>query len=194
MVKITGASSAKHPIAPHVGLKELARGFFKIGLFGFGGVGPMSRYVIVEDRKWMSEKEYAAVLGIGQILPGGNVLNAAVIIGDLARGPAGAFTALASLLAMPLAIVIALALAYARFASLPQVATAIGGCASAAAGLVIGTSCKMAWRIRPGAVPVFFGLLAFLTVGPLLLSLIPCVLTLIPLSIAGVWLRHRHER
>jgi chromate transporter len=194
MMQSSGVSSSQLFIAPHVGLRELCLGFFKIGMLGFGGVGAMARHVIVEERRWMSEKEYAALLGMGQILPGGNVLNVAVMIGDRSRGVPGAVTALLALLAMPLVIVTALALAYERFAGLPQVHAAISGSAAAAAGLVIGTSCKMAWRIRPSAMHVGFGLLAFAAVGPLRLSLIPAALVLIPLSIMGTYLRRRHER
>ena len=38
------------PLRP-VGKTELFLGFLKIGLLGFGGVGPWSRHVIVEERR-----------------------------------------------------------------------------------------------------------------------------------------------
>ena len=76
------------------GRLELFLGYLKIGLLGFGGVAAWARHVIVEERRWLTEREYAEVLGLGQVLPGPNVGNAAVMIGrrfhGLARGAAGA--------------------------------------------------------------------------------------------------------
>jgi chromate transporter len=31
-----------------------------------------ARHVIIEERRWLTEKEFAAILGVGQILPGPN--------------------------------------------------------------------------------------------------------------------------
>ncbi len=70
---------------------ELFLGFLTIGLLGFGGVAPWVRHVIVEERRWLSDKEFAEVLGVGQILPGPNTVNAAVIIGDHFQGPRSAY-------------------------------------------------------------------------------------------------------
>jgi chromate transporter len=49
---------------------ELFLGFLKIGLLGFGGVAPWARHVIIEERRWLTDKEFAEILGVGQILPG----------------------------------------------------------------------------------------------------------------------------
>src|ERR1700755_2742534 len=57
---------------------ELFFGFLKIGMLGFGGIAPWARHVIVEERRWLTEKEFAAILGVGQILPGPNTMNASV--------------------------------------------------------------------------------------------------------------------
>ena len=53
-----------------VSKRELFFGFLKIGLLGFGGIAPWARHVIVEERQWVTDKEFAAILGVGQILPG----------------------------------------------------------------------------------------------------------------------------
>jgi chromate transporter len=174
-----------------VSLKELFLAFLKIGLLGFGGVAPMARHVMVEDRAWFTEKDYAALLGVSQVLPGGNVINAAAMIGDHFQGLPGAIAATAGLMLMPLAILMALATLYDHFSRLVQVRAAIGGSASAAAGLVVGTAIKMARRIQLNSLAVAFGLLAFCAVGLLQLPLIATVLVLAPLSIAAAVLRRR---
>jgi len=190
----TNPVSNSQAAAGTVTLRQLCRGFVKIGLLGFGGVAPIARHVIVEDRAWLSEEEYASVLGVGQVLPGANTINAAVMIGDRFQGIAGAIVCMASLLTMPLVIVTALGVLYHHFAALPQVQAAISGSAAAAAGLVIGTALKMARRLHPTATAIFFGALAFVTVGFLGVSLIATVAVLGPLSIGAAWLGRRREQ
>ena len=134
----------------HISLGELFRGFATIGLLGFGGIAPIARHVIVEQYQWLSEKEYATVLGMGQVLPGANTINAAVMIGDRFQGLKGSVAGVAGLMIMPLLIVMILAALYNHFSEHPLVSLTLNGAAAAAAGMVIGTGLKMAWRIHPG--------------------------------------------
>lgn len=166
--------------------------FLKIGLLGFGGVGPWARYVIVEERGWLSEADYAALLGVGQVLPGPNVMNAAVMIGDRFHGPTGSLLAITGILAVPLAVLMGLAQVYATFSGHPVVQAALAGSAAAAAGLVIGTALKMAQRLKPSRTAVLFGLLALGGVAFLHLQLWVVLGVLGPLSVAGAaWERRR---
>jgi chromate transporter len=55
------------------------------------------------------------------------------MIGDRFQGPAGAIASLLGMMAMPLAIVVSLALVYDRFAAVPEVAAGVTGAAAAAA-------------------------------------------------------------
>lgn len=175
------------PPGPAVSRKELFLGFLKIGLLGFGGVATWARHVIVEERAWLSEREYASVIGIGQVLPGANTVNAAVLIGDRFQGVSGAVAAVTGLLAMPLLILIALATVYERFASLPDVQAGMAGAAAAAAGMVIGTALKMSWRLRPTRLAVLVGAAAFAAVAVLHIQLVHVVLILGPLGIAAAY-------
>lgn len=177
--------------ATEVGAGALFLGFLKIGLLGFGGVAPWARHVIVEDRAWLTEAEYAAVVGIGQVLPGANTVNAAVMIGDRFAGPVGAAAAVLGLMAMPLAILIALAQVYAAFAAVPLVQAALAGSAAAAAGLVVGTGLKMAWRLKPSPGAVAAGLLALAAVALLHWPLVVVLLVLGPLSVGVAALEAR---
>jgi chromate transporter len=190
----TNPVSTPSGVTGTVTLRHLLSGFLKIGLLGFGGVAPIARHVIVEDRAWLTEAEYASVMGIGQVLPGANTINAAVMIGDRFQGLAGAIVCVVSLMVMPLVIVTGLGVLYQRFAALPQVQAAISGSAAAAAGLVIGAALKMARRLHPTAIAIVFGLLTFIAVGLLKVSLIPAVVVLSPLSIWAAYLGRRRER
>ncbi len=128
---------------------DLARGFFRIGLTGFGGVGPIARDVIVNRRRWLDEAEYARLVGICQVLPGANTVNVAVVLGDRYRGPAGAIVCVLALMAAPLVVLVALASGYAQLAGEPIVRTALTGAAVTAGGLVIGTAARLLRGIRP---------------------------------------------
>lgn len=166
-------------------------GFAKIGLLGFGGVAPWARHIIVVERRWLNEREYASILGVGQVLPGPNTVNAAVIIGDRFQGTMGALLAVMGLLCTPIAVLIGIALLYDRISSLPSVGAAIGAGAAAAAGLVIGTAIKMARRLKPDVSAVAVGLAAFAAVGLFHLPMALAVAVLGPVSIAVVWWQRR---
>lgn len=180
--------------SPTPGLAEIALGFLEIGLLGFGGVAPIARHVIVEKRAWLDDRDYAAVLAVGQILPGANTVNAAVLIGDRFRGIAGAVVAVAALLVMPVTILVALIVIYDRFAALADVRAAMLGLAATAAGLVVGTSLKLASGIKPDLVGISVCLSTFAAIGLARLPLVPVVLVAAPCSVAAaLWVR-RNER
>lgn len=161
--------------------------FVKIGVFGFGGVGPWARRVIVEDRGWLDDREYAEVLAMCQVLPGPNVGNVSVFIGDRYHGIAGSSLALTGLMIGPLAIMFCLGLLYEWLGGVPAIDGAIGGVAAAAAGLFLGTGLKIAERLRLSFPALAILVCAFVAVGLLRWPLIAVVLTLAPVSIVLAW-------
>jgi chromate transporter len=158
--------------------------FSRIGLCGFGGVAAWAHRVLVDERRWYSDREFADLLSIGSILPGPNVCNISIVVGDQFRGPLGAATALTGLLAGPLLILVCLALLYDRYGDLPLVQAVIGGVTAAAAGLIFGTVIKLARRLRPRFSNVLVGMLAFLGAAVLHLHVLLIVALMVPLSIA----------
>lgn len=125
-------------------LLEICTAFLRIGLMGFGGVGAPAYRVIVDQRRWLPPSDYAALVGVSQVLPGANMINAAVILGDRYQGWRGSVAAVVSLLVAPLVLLIVAALALDRFGDLADVRAALTGMAAAAAGLVLGTGVRMA--------------------------------------------------
>ena len=164
-------------------LGELLYGFLLIGMLGFGGIAASANYVIVERNKWMTQKQFVELFGICSILPGGNFLNASVMIGDRNQGVIGAVGALTSLLLMPLAILMAIAITYDHFSYLPDVKAAIAGAASAAAGLMIGTGLKMAFSLDRNLAAAVFGVITFVAIGVLRVPLAAVILIIVPLSV-----------
>ena len=176
---------------PPVTLRELFFGFAKIGLMGFGGIAAPARHIIVAERRWLTERDYAAVLGVGHVLPGANIVNASIMIGDRFCGVRGSLTAFFGLMFLPLVLLLVIAGFYDAFAHLPDVKAATMGAAAAAAGTVAGTGLKMARNLKPGGLALMIGLIAFITSGVLRLPLVWIIVTLAPLSVAAIALARR---
>lgn len=175
------------PIRPPPSLAALFGGFLTLGLMGFGGVLPLARHIVVEERRWLAPDEFADLLGLCQFLPGGNVINLSVAIGLRFQGVLGAVAALGGLLAAPSAVVIALGALYGRFAAEPVVRHAFAGLAAAAAGLLIGLSWKLLAPLRRRPVPALLALACFGAVGIARAPLLPAMAVLVPLSVLLAW-------
>lgn len=126
--------------------------FLKIGLLGFGGVAPYARHVLVTERRFLDDRAFAETLGLASTLPGANVVNVSVILGDRFYGPLGSAIALAGLIGAPLGVLLCVALVYSAFAHQPDVQAALLGVAAAAAGIVLGTALKILQRLKGGLV------------------------------------------
>ena len=69
---------------------------------------------LVEHRRWLTREQFVEMLAISQVLPGPNIVNLSLMLGDRYFGLRGAARALAGLLTVPLVIVLALATALCR--------------------------------------------------------------------------------
>jgi chromate transporter len=172
-------------------LLDLFLAFSGMAVMGFGGVLPWARRMLVEQRRWLTGEEFTEVLSLGQFLPGGNIINVAVVVGARLRGPLGSVAAVAGLMAAPCVAVILAGALYARFADVPQVKGALMGITAAAVGLLIAMTLKMLQpfvaKRAPG--PLVFVLLTFAAVGVFRISLPLTLVVLVPLSIAFAWRR-----
>jgi chromate transporter len=133
---------------------ELFWAFTSLALQGFGGVLPVAQRELVEKRGWLTREEFAETLSIGQVLPGPNICNMALMIGDRYFGWRGAFAALAGILAAPLAIVLVLATLYAQIAATPMAAGAVRGMGAVAAGLIFAMAIKLAPTLKKNPLPL----------------------------------------
>ncbi|MDX5446183.1 MAG: chromate transporter [Zoogloeaceae bacterium] len=150
-------------------LTDLFVTFTLLALQGFGGVLAVAHRTLVEHRRWMTREEFVETLSLSQLLPGANIVNMALMIGDRHFGWRGALTALAGMLSVPLLIVLALVAVYNEFAHLPAVAGALRGMGAVAAGLTIGMGIKLAGALRgnPMGIPlcVAIGVATFVLVA-----------------------------
>jgi chromate transporter len=175
------------PPRPVPTLPELFLTYGKIGLIGFGGINAWARRVLVEEKRWLTDQEYAETLGLGQVLPGPNALNAAIMIGDRFHGTAGAIAAPGAMFGGPLILLAGLAMFYDAYGDVPTVRAVLAGVAAAAAGMVLGTAAKMTQKLRPPPLLLAVGLLALASSGIFRVPLPWTVLGLAPFGIAAAW-------
>ena len=131
-----------------VNCRRLFLAFTLLALQGFGGVLAVAQRELCERRKWLSHDEFVELLSVAQVLPGPNICNMAVMIGDRFAGTRGALSALTGMILLPLILVMALTAVYVHFAHWPAVAGALKGMAAVSAGLIIGTSLKLTPSLR----------------------------------------------
>ena len=124
-------------------LTDLFFSFTWLALQGFGGVLAVVQRELVEHKRWMTQQTFAEEWAVAQIMPGPNVINLAMMIGGRYFGLAGALSALAGMLLVPLVIVLLLAVFYARYATHPEVAGALHGMSAVSAGLIAASGLKM---------------------------------------------------
>jgi chromate transporter len=214
----TRGSSAGAPTPDGIGLVELFLLFSQLGLSSFGGgVSAWMHRAFVERRGWLGETEFSAALALARIMPGVNVVNLAVLIGQRLRGASGAAAAALGLLVGPSLAAIGLTVAYDALAGSAVLHAAIEGAAAAAAGLLIamglssaahGAGAAMRGEHRPEAAaagPSWFAprwrnlgaiavlLTVFVLIGLMRLPTVGIVLCMAPVSIALAYLAMRSD-
>ena len=174
---------------------ELFRVFTWLALQGWGGVLPVAQRELVERQRWLSKEQFMELLSVAQVLPGPNVVNLALMIGDRHFGWRGAAAALAGMLLAPLVLVLLLAALYSHWQTHPAVAGALRGMGVVAAGLVLATALKLLATLKnsPLGLPLclLFGGLALLAVGALRWPLVWVMLGLGAAAVAAAWRRTR---
>ncbi len=160
---------------------------------GFGGVLAVAQRELVERKRWLTREEFVELLSVAQVLPGPNIVNLSMMIGDRWFGVRGAMSALAGMLTLPLLIVLVLASLYGRYGSSPAVSGALHGMGVVAAALVFATALKLLPTLRSNALGVVIGLgLAVATTLAVTLLQWPLLWVLAglgPLAIALAWRR-----
>jgi chromate transporter len=111
-------------------LGELAWLFARLGLTAFGG--PAAHIAMMEDevvrrRGWMTRERFLDLLGTTNLIPGPNSTEMAIHIGHDRRRWAGLVVAGACFILPAVVIVMAIAWAYVRFGTVPEVAGVLRG-------------------------------------------------------------------
>jgi chromate transporter len=122
---------------------ELFWVFTAMALQGFGGVLPVAERVLVHERQWMGQKEFVETLAIAQALPGPNIINMSLMVGDRHFGARGAAAAIAGMLVVPMMVVLCVAAVYQTFADRDVVKGMLLGMGATAVGLIGGMALRL---------------------------------------------------
>lgn len=170
-----------------IGPLQLFLAFSRLAMSGFGGVLPWAHRALVERKGWLTQREFVDTLALGQLLPGPNIGNMAVMIGFRFAGYRGAAAAFAGLVSGPFALMIVLGMLYTSYGNLPLVQQALSGMSAVAAGLVLATGFKMTGSLKRRWRPWLFIALSLAGVGALRWPLLAVVGGLAPFAIAAAW-------
>jgi len=148
----SAADSATHPLPRS--RRDLFVAFTLLALQGFGGVLPIVQREMVERRRWMTQDEFVEEWAVAQTMPGPNVVNLSIVIGNRYFGLSGALAALAGMLLVPSLVVLALATVYSRFSDNARVAGALRGMGAVTAGMIAATGIKVAATLNRHPLPL----------------------------------------
>jgi len=169
--------------------------FTRLAMQGFGGVLPVAQRELVEHQRWLSRAEFLEMLSVAQVLPGPNIVNLSLMIGDRFFGWRGALTAMAGILGAPLGVVLVLAFLAQQTQGTPGIAGALRGMGVAASGLILSTAWRLGSGLRTSALGVplcaALMLLTLGAVGVLRWPLPAVVLGLGAVAMALAWRRLR---
>ncbi len=175
-------------------LANLFFGFMKVGCMAFGGAQAVARRVMVEERRWLTERDYAELLALAHVLPGPNIGNFAVMFGRREYGLVGALACVGGFFGLPLCLLVGLVSLYGYFGQIAEVNAAMHGVAAAAAGMVLGTALRMGTRLKPPPEAIGLALAVLLASTVLKVPLPVIVLVGAPLGVFAALRRARKVR
>jgi chromate transporter len=170
-------------------LSDLFWSFTRLALQGFGGVLAVVQRELVEKKRWLTPEEFVEDWAVAQILPGPNVVNLSLMIGNRYFGMRGALVALAGMLTFPLLIVLALAVLFAGVSDSQHVQGALRAMGAVTAGMIAATGLKLLQNLKqnPMGALVAYALAAITFIAIALLH-IPLVWVLLSVGgLACVW-------
>lgn len=162
MLSDSRATSAA-PVQRPSSRADIFLAFTGLALQGFGGVLAVSERVLCEQKRWLTRTEFVELLALAQVLPGPNICNLAVMVGDRFFGWRGAAAALGGMMALPLGIVLSMTALYSHFSTIPAVGGALRGMAAVSAGMILGTAVRLGAGLRTNVLGVRLAFLAAVT-------------------------------
>ncbi len=185
------------PHIPHLAsqprsLADLFWSFTILAMQGFGGVVAIVQRELVDKKHWMSREEFVEEWAVAQLMPGPNVVNLAMIIGNRFFGLPGALSALAGMLCFPLILLLLVVLLYAQVAQHTGVAGALRGMSAVAAGMIIAAGLRMLPVLKTHPLGILFAAsIACLSFIAIAVFRIPLAYVLLPLGMFSMGLVYR---
>lgn len=174
--------------APQVSLATIFWIFFQIGSLSVGGGLTAWLYrEVVEKRRLMPEADFMGALTLAQVLPGINMSNLSVYVGQRLRGVQGAVVAMLGLILVPFFAIIFVGSVYARLLDMPGLHHVLDGLASAAVALLLAMGLKAIKVTRMQPRQLGLAAAVVVLVGILRVPMVPVILVLAPVSVWLAW-------
>ncbi|HEY6138714.1 MAG TPA: chromate transporter [Thermoanaerobaculia bacterium] len=125
---------------------QLIAYFLKLGTLGFGGPVALANYIrrdLVEERAWLTERQYEDGLALSAACPGPLAYQLGVYCGYVLRGIPGALAVAVAFALPPFLIVVLVAMLYRHFASAWWLRALFHGIAPAVVALIV----KASWNL-----------------------------------------------
>jgi chromate transporter len=160
-----------------------------LALQGFGGVLAVVQRVLVDEKGWLTNEEFVEDWAVAQVLPGPNVVNLALMIGDRYFGLRGGLAALAGILSFPLLVVLVIAALFASVADMPMAQGALKGMGAVSAGLIAAVGLRLTAALKVNVMSVVVCIaFAAITFIAITIFRMPLVWVLLGLgSVATYW-------
>jgi chromate transporter len=176
---------------PH-SLTELFWAFNALALQGFGGVVAIAQRELVDKKQWLTQAQFVEDWAVAQVLPGPNVVNLSLMIGDRYFGARGGLVALAGMLTFPLVIVLILAALFAGVSDSVAVQGALRGMGAVAAGMIAATGLRLFGALKQNVLGAYVCYaLAAITFVAIALLRMPLIWVLLGLGGAGALWAYR---
>ena len=170
-------------------LADIALGWARVGLFGFGGgpgMIPLMQVECVQTNGWMTDEQFLEAIAASSALPGPIAVKMSVLVGAQVAGLPGAVAALVGVIVPAVALIGALAGVLMQFRSTPVVSGAMRAVQPAVIGLLAWTVISLA----PGGIRSWSGaLIAGGALAALALKVHPAAVIVTALVIGAVFLR-----
>jgi chromate transporter len=143
-------------------LLEVAKVFFKLGCFAFGGPAAhiaMMEDEIIEKRKWMTRDYFLDLIGTTNLIPGPNSTEMTMHCGYERAGKAGLFVAGIAFIFPATIITAILAYLYVEYGQLPEVEPFIYGIKPAVLAIIAAAILKLGEKAAKSTELIILGLL-----------------------------------
>ncbi len=142
-------------------LKEVALLFLRLGATSFGGpaayIGLMHHEVVVR-RKWMDDQRFLDLMSATMLLPGPNATEIASHLGLVRAGWRGLIAAGGFFILPGMAAILAVAWAYVKYGSLPEVTWVLYGVKPAVIAIIVQAVWSLGRKGIKGPLPAVVGL------------------------------------
>lgn len=173
---------------PQVSLATIFWIFFQIGSLSVGGGLTAWLYrEVVEKRRLMPEADFMGALTLAQVLPGINMSNLSIYVGQRLRGVQGAVVAMLGLILVPFFAIIFVGSVYAQLLDMPGLHHVLDGLASAAVALLLAMGLKAIKVTRMQPRQLALAAVVVVLVGVLSVPMVPVILVLAPISVWLAW-------